>query len=62
MRDSVCSVVSDSEVRRWDDASMMEASGNGRPLISKDANWILSSHQQPPHVNLPHPHIVPYFH
>ena len=43
-RDSLCSVVSDSEIRRWDDASMMDLSG-GRPLVSKDANWILSSQQ-----------------
>lgn len=43
-RDSLCSTVSDSEIRLNSNTSIFENSPGGvRPLVSKDSNWTMSS-------------------
>lgn len=42
-RDSLCSTVSDSEIRLSTNLSIFEQASGGRPLVSKDSNWTLSS-------------------
>ncbi|XP_057372310.1 serine-rich adhesin for platelets-like [Daphnia carinata] len=42
-RDSLCSTVSDSEIRLNSSSSIFETASGVRPLVSKDSNWTLSS-------------------
>ncbi|XP_046461314.1 flocculation protein FLO11-like isoform X3 [Daphnia pulex] len=42
-RDSLCSTVSDSEIRMSSSSSIFETGSGVRPLVSKDSNWTLSS-------------------
>lgn len=42
-RDSLCSTVSDSEIRMNSSSSIFETGSSVRPLVSKDSNWTLSS-------------------
>ena len=42
-RDSLCSTVSDSEIRMSCNSSIFETASGVRPLVSKDSNWTLSS-------------------
>lgn len=42
-RDSLCSTVSDSEIRMNSSSSIFETGSTVRPLVSKDSNWTLSS-------------------